>query len=157
MVAAISRTRSLHSRRRQRKRCKILAFAALIAQSRDQAAALFYNNLQDDSGRLRRQSERKNARFIHNAGQSSPGSAASPSAPPRSSAGVGFESVAAGSASSNRAAVAVGFEFVNRATARFILRSRCAGSKGSGRIQAGLRSQQIDLQFFVPVLARPQV
>jgi hypothetical protein len=29
-------------------------------------------------------------------------------------------------------------DFVNRATARFILRSRCAGSKGSGRLQAGV-------------------
>ena len=33
--------------------------------------------------------------------------------------------------------IAIAFEFVNLATARFILRSRCAGSKGSGHLQVG--------------------
>ncbi len=37
------------------------------------------------------------------------------------------------------------FEFVNRPAGRFILRSRCAGSKGRGQLQLGA----LDLVFAV--------
>src|SRR6202041_1805754 len=51
----------------------------------------------------------------------------------------------------NPAAAAAAFEFVNRATARFILRSRFVGSKASGQLYLGAFAVEVAIEFVAAV------